>query len=79
MLDTQTLDDFVAEVSDALPKFKKNLEKLDKPMNFADWYDLFRAWLEVGTEMETIYHGHRNQPKHDDVEPIPTLDTGVEK
>jgi hypothetical protein len=28
-------------------------------LTYADWFDTFRAYEEVGTEMETEYHGER--------------------
>jgi len=50
--------DFSAEVVGQLPYFIRNMKKLGVgPCSFPEWYELFGAWLEVGTGFEGSTYG----------------------
>ena len=66
------LDEFMVEMAKDLINFGQNMDSLEynPDMSYADWFDRFRAWAEVGTYMERAYHGDRLLPRRVDEEPI---------
>jgi hypothetical protein len=49
----QSIGEFVDEVTNYINIFANNMEVTGaKDTSFPDWYEMFGAWLEVGTDEE---------------------------
>jgi hypothetical protein len=54
--------DFQVQIEDDVRDFVRNmrvLKRLSNEMTYAEWFDTFRAWCEVGTDMEMEFYGPR--------------------
>jgi hypothetical protein len=55
-----TIDDFKKELIENLDTFSINMKNLNvDETTYQQWFEMFMAWNEVGTEMEYEYHGPR--------------------
>ena len=58
------LDEFSEKLLKEFQIYLENMRLL-KPstMSFPEWYEDFGRWLEVGTDMEYVYHGKRDSAR----------------
>lgn len=63
------IDDFESELLTSFRNFINTMKSHAKvgrreDLTYADWFDTFRAYEEVGNEMELEYHGPRALDVH---------------